>query len=168
MVRLLLLLGFLSVAAVVQTTLADLFVIGQARPDFLLALVVYLALSFDLREVLVPIWVLGIFRDAFSLGPIGMYALIFLVVGLLVSWVRAYAFRDSLLTVVATAVFAVAVCELFAAAALSVRYPMPPVGRILRQSLLSGIYSSIVVLLLPRVLARPCRWIGLGKMNYEL
>jgi|GEM_PF-3490973 len=163
MLRFLLVLGLLTIAVVIQTTLADLLAIGRAKPDFLLALVIYLALSFDLSKVLIPIWVLGISRDVFSFGPIGLYASIFIVLGLLVGYVRAYAARDRAPVVVATVVLAVMMCELSASAALSIRYAMPAAGRILGDSLLSGLYCSFVVLLLPRVLARPCKWAGLGR-----
>jgi len=163
MFRYLLLLFIITAAVVFQTTLADLLAVGRVRPDFLLALAIYLALSFDLREVLVPIWGLGVFRDVFSLGPVGLYASIFIVVGLIVSYVRAYAFHDRTLVVIATVVLAVMLCEVSAAAALSIRYPLPTVGSILRHALLSGLYCSVVVLLLPRLLVRPCKWMGLGR-----
>ena len=164
MIRLLLLLGLVAIAVVVQTTLADLLAIGETRPDFLLALAIYFALTFDLGEVLIPIWALGVFRDVFSLGPVGLHAFIFLGIGLLVSRVRAYAFSDNVVTVVVTVVLAVILSELSAGVALSVRYAVPATaGMTFRRCVVSGLYCSLIVFLFSRVLVRPCIWAGLEK-----
>ena len=164
MVRFLLLLGLLTVAVVVQTTLADLLAIGEAKPDFLLALAIYFALSFDLGEVLIPIWALGAARDVFSLGPVGLHAFIFLAIGLLVSRVRAYAFSDNVVTMVVTVVLAVILSELSAGLALSIKYAVPAAaGMTLRRCVVSGLYCSLIVFLFSRVLERPCIWAGLEK-----
>jgi rod shape-determining protein MreD len=166
MFRFLLLFLLLIAATAVQTTFADLAAIGGVKPDLLLALAIYLALSFELREALIPIWGLGLFRDVFSFGPVGLYAFIFLFVGLFVGCVRAYAYRDNVFVVIVTVVLAVALCELSAAAVLSWRYAMPSAGSVIRHSAASGLYCSCIVLLLPRLVSRPCKWLGLGR-SYE-
>jgi len=164
MIRFLLLLIILVAAVVAQTTLADLASIGPARPDLLIALAVYLALTFDLREVFVPIWGLGIFRDAFSQAPVGMYGLIFLGMGLLVSYIRQYALRDNPVVIMFVAAFAVVLCETAGLAVLSLKCGAPATSRMLTDSLFCGLYTSIVASLLPRFLGRPCTWMGLGRL----
>jgi len=163
MFRCLLALCFLTGVAVVQTSFADLAAIGPVRPDFILAVAVFLTLTFGLRQVFVLVWCLGILRDVYSAGPVGMYALVFLAVGLMVDYVRAYAFRDNPGIAFAAAFGAVMVCNLLAALVLSFQYTMPPSWQIIRESLLSGVYCAAIVLILPRVLGRPCRWLGLGR-----
>jgi len=150
--------------AVVQTTFADLAAIGSVKPDFILAVAIYLTLAFGLRQVFVLIWGLGILRDCFSFGPVGLYGVVFLAVGLMVDYVRAYAFRDNPGVVVVASVLAVTASNVLAALALSLRYAMPPAWQIIRESLLSGAYCAVIVLILPRLLARPCRWLGLGRL----
>jgi len=161
--RWLLLLMMLTAAVVVQTTLAGVLTVGRAKPDFILALAIFFALHFDLREVFIPIWTLGIFRDVFSLGPIGMYGLIFLVIAVIVGYVRAYAFRDNLLILIPTVVIAVVLCETAGHIALSVRYRGLSADGIFTGSLLIGLYTSLVLILLGRLLDLPCKWIGLGR-----
>jgi rod shape-determining protein MreD len=164
MIRFFLLIALLAIAVVVQTALADLAAVGEAKPDLLMALAIYFALTFDLGQVMIPIWALGAARDVFSIGPIGLYAFIFLAVGLMVSRVRAYAFSDNPVTVVVTVVIAVILSEFSAGVALSVRYAMPvAAGTIIGRGLISGLYCSLIVLLFSRVLARPCLWAGLRE-----
>jgi len=161
--RWLLFLIIIVAAVVFQTTLADLAAIGPAKPDVLIALVVFLAFSFDLREVFLPIWALGILRDAFSAGPVGLYGLIFLGIALIVSFVRQFAFRDSLVAVIVLTTGSVVLCEALALGVLSIKYSMPYARGIVARSLFSGVYTSAITLLLPVVLARPCRWMRLGR-----
>ena len=163
MIRWLLLLLIITAAAVVQTTLADLAAIGRATPDLTLALAVYFGLSYDLRDAFLPAWLLGLFRDAFSAGPVGMYGIIFLLLALLLGYVRTYAFHDKPgVTILATAL-ASAAASMAGLAMLSLLHPVPPAGHVLARSLLDGAYSAAAVFALPAVLDRPCRWIGLGK-----
>jgi len=161
--RWLLFLMIILAAGVIQTSLADLAAIGPAKPDLLIALVVFLAFQFDLHEVFLPIWALGIFRDVFSASPFGVYGLIFLGVGVFVSLVRQFAFRDSVVAVIALTTMSVALCETLALCVLSMKYRVPYRGSIVASALFSGIYSSAIALALPALLKRPCRWMSLGR-----
>ena len=165
MTRFLVLLLILTAAVVIQTTVADLASIGPARPDVVVALVVYLALTYELREVFAPIWGLGILRDSLSAAPMGLHGLVFLGIALLISYVRICIPREKppALLIVSTA--AVMLAEASVAFVLSVKYAMPAPDHILIGSLLSGIYTSAIVSVLPRFLHRPCRWIGMGRMQ---
>ncbi|HUW33030.1 MAG TPA: rod shape-determining protein MreD [Planctomycetota bacterium] len=165
MIRFLVLLLILAAAVVIQTTVADLASIGPARPDVVVALVVYLALTYELREVFVPIWGLGILRDAFSAAPMGLHGLVFLVIALLISYVRGYVPREKPPALVIVSAAAVMLSEASVAFVLAVKHATPTPSHILVGGLLSGIYTSAIVSILPRFLHRPCRWIGLGKMQ---
>ena len=167
MIRFLVLLLILVVAVVIQTTLADLASVGPARPDVVIALAVYLALAFELREVFVPIWALGILRDAFSAAPVGMHGLIFLGLGLLVGGIRHYVPRDNSVGIMFVAAAAVVLCETVAIGVLAIRYDVR-VGRdMLLTVLLNAAYTAALSAVLPRFLNRPCRWVGMGRAERE-
>ena len=167
MIRFLVLLLILVAAVVIQTTLADLASVGPARPDVVIALAVYLALAFELREVFIPIWAMGIMRDVFSAAPVGMHGLIFLGLGLLVSHIRHYVPRDNPIVMMFVAAVAVVLCETVAVGVLAMKYGAHVQSSVLVNTLLNAAYTAVVSAVLPRFLNRPCRWVGMGKIENQ-
>lgn len=90
-------LALLGIAALVaeMTVLNDLGVAG-ARLELLLLLACFGALfAQDRGQALWACWILGIIKDAGSIGPFGLHALLFLATGWIIVNVKQVIFRES-------------------------------------------------------------------------
>lgn len=87
--------GFLALLALwVQTCILPSFHIRGARPDILLILAVFLALYGEDDHWPVRYWLLGLLKDIFSAGPLGLHALLFAFIGSGVGLIRGEVFRE--------------------------------------------------------------------------
>jgi len=93
------LLGVAAAALVVEMTLlADLAWAG-ARPDLLVPIVVFAALfAPEPSHAFGMAWGIGLMRDLGTAGPLGQYALIYLVLAVSISSMRSFLFREHPLT----------------------------------------------------------------------
>ena len=82
-----------------EMTLLETYSFSGARAEALLALACLAALfARDTRQGLLASWVIGLFKDVGSSGPLGLHALLFLGAGWVVLQVRQVLFRENALT----------------------------------------------------------------------
>ena len=86
---------FVGAAAVLQTVWPAAVVTGQAKCPFLLSVVLYYALAYDLGIMLVAGLVAGFLQDALSNIPLGYSAVCFCAAGAVVSRFRALVSTES-------------------------------------------------------------------------
>lgn len=79
MIRLLLALG----VAIFQSTLLDVFSIGGVKPDLFLLLLFFFSLSLQADLAAILGFLLGLYQDALSGGPLGLKAFSFSLIGFL-------------------------------------------------------------------------------------
>ena len=96
--RLLLVLSVLLVGFFVHIWLAPWLEIGGVMPDLLLILVIHLSLSERFDRVFHLQWAIGLLRDLYSGGGIGLYAGAYLMAGIVLSRFREGFFADHFLT----------------------------------------------------------------------
>jgi rod shape-determining protein MreD len=84
-----------AAALVVETTLLSRVAWAGARPDLLMPAILYAALFFpDPSRAMGAAWGVGLLRDLGSAGPLGQYALIYLVVAVSIAGARSFLFRE--------------------------------------------------------------------------
>ena len=88
------------VTMVLQVGLGRLIGLGPQRimPDLLLLLAVVLAFRGPVDEVLLASWFLGLAKDLTSQAPLGMYALSFGLLALLITRLRGVLYGENMLT----------------------------------------------------------------------
>ncbi len=92
--------------AVLQSS--QLFPSAWARPDFLLALALFVAIMAPPAEAFIVIWMIGFVEDLLlGSGPLGVSALLFALVLLPVNMLREYLIVDRILTQLVIVVVAV-------------------------------------------------------------
>lgn len=92
-------LGFLALLSVwIQACLWSPWALAGVRPDVLFILSVFLALHGEEDEWPTRYWALGLLKDIFSSGPLGLHAASFTLVGVAVRKARSEIFRDHPLT----------------------------------------------------------------------
>lgn len=92
-------------ALTLQSTLAPRLELLGARPDWLLLLVVLVALYAPFRDAVVGAWIIGFGADLLTIERLGFLALCYTLVAMAISPVREAVFREQLATqVVVTAI----------------------------------------------------------------
>ena len=150
-------------ACLLQSVVAPRYLPGPFRPELLLLMAAFVAMRSPDGEALPLCWLLGLLRDVLSCGPLGAYALMYLIVGLLLPRLRAYLSPRSL---VAHALLGFAACltvEMVYLVADSVRLGIAPsaaaAGALFITSLATGCLTPVSFHVLERM--RP--WLGLRK-----
>lgn len=114
---------------VVEATLLSGLAWGGARPDLLLTIVLFAALFAPEPPVaLGTAWAAGLIRDLGSAGPLGQFALIYLVIAWTVVGCRPYLFREHPLTQAALGAAGAIVAGLASAACTSAFTGGVPLG----------------------------------------
>jgi len=85
---------FAFLAATLQTSLFTPFALAGAKPDLLLTLAIFLALYGDEEEWPLRFWLLGLFKDVLSVGPLGLHAFTFAIAAIAAGKLRREIFRD--------------------------------------------------------------------------
>ncbi len=85
------------VALALQLTVIHLSRIAGAAPDLLFLVAAYLAFHLRIEDLLVPIWILGLVKDCASVAEFGAFGFLFTLSGVLLSLLKDFLFRDSLL-----------------------------------------------------------------------
>ena len=83
-----------AVLALIQTTLLGEAEILGARPDLLLIVVILCSIRTDWRSACLLGWSVGMVKDLFSGTPFGAYALLYMVAGLICSYVAESTFIE--------------------------------------------------------------------------
>ncbi|MDP6114074.1 MAG: rod shape-determining protein MreD [Planctomycetota bacterium] len=85
---------FIFLGLLLQTSVFGFLPILGARPDLLMALLVFLALYSDDGAWPLRYWFVGLGKDICSAGPPGLYALTFMLVGILIHRMRKDIYRE--------------------------------------------------------------------------
>ena len=81
-----------------QSTLAPRFEFWGGRPDWLLVVVVFLAMNGRMPDAAVGAWLIGAGADLMTIERIGLMSLSYLVVAMFVASMRDFLFRSSWIT----------------------------------------------------------------------
>lgn len=86
-----------------QSAVVPLVAVHTIEPDLMMIVAIYYALTARSRDALLACWTIGLVIDLASLsyrcnGNVGLHALSLGLMGLLIIKVRAYTFRESVLT----------------------------------------------------------------------
>ena len=85
----------------IQSTSFDFIKLFGVKPDILLLITIFAALSFDKRDVLICSVTAGIIKDITSLAVLGSYTLSFLLIGLFLNAHQNKFYREKPLTQIA-------------------------------------------------------------------
>jgi len=150
-------------ACLLQSVVAPRYLPGPFRPELLLLMAAFVAMRGPDDEALPVCWLLGLLRDVLSCGPLGAYALMYLLIGLLLPRLRASLNPRSLVTHGLLGFAACLVVETLYLVADSVRLGIAPpaaaAGALFITSLATGCLTPISFHVLERM--RP--WLGLRK-----
>jgi len=137
-----------------MTLLADVAWAG-ARPDLLVSLVAFAALfAAEPSPALASAWALGLLRDLATAGPLGQYALIYLVIGWTITGLRPVLFREHPFTQAAVGGIAAGIAGLASAACTSAFTGGVPLGMCLVRSGSSAAVTALLAPFLITLLAR--------------
>lgn len=140
-----------------QTLLEDLAWHG-GRLELLLLIAGFAALfARDRRQALLCCWIVGLTKDAGSVGPMGLHALLFLGVGWAFTALRSAVFRDSVLTQAGLVAAATAAVGLASATAVSLTAGAIPAGVWLGRILVSTLVTAGLAPVVIHALALPAR-----------
>ena len=145
-----------GVAALVleMTLLADAGWAGS-RPDLLVATVTFAALfSAEPSQALGSAWALGLLRDLATAGPLGQYALIYLVIGWTIAGLRPVLFREHPFTQAAVGGIAAGLAGVASAACTSAFAGGVPLGLCLARSGASAAATALLAPVVITLLAR--------------
>ena len=105
-----LILAWLIVAPSAQSSVLPHVAVGHAVPDLLLLLALSVGFTVKKPDVFAAAWLIGLVRDVYSQHPLGLHALAYVMVSVVVCRLRAEFFCDHMATrMVVTAIASVAV-----------------------------------------------------------
>lgn len=84
--------------SLIQTTLLAYISVLGIQPDLFIIFLVYVSLNSDLEGAFYANWMTGLAKDLFSEGPFGLSAIMFVVVGYLISMTKDNIFRNNVTT----------------------------------------------------------------------
>jgi rod shape-determining protein MreD len=126
-----------------ELTLLDRWALKGSRPETLLSLACFAALfARDSSQGLLASWLIGLVKDAGSVGPLGLHALLFLGAGAVVLQIRQVLFRESPLTQLCVAFIAACWVNLVVAIVVSLSVGGIPLGVIVGKTLLSALLTA--------------------------
>ena len=80
----------LLLAALAGSTLLPRWLPPEMRPDMFLMMALFAAMRAERHEAPALAWAAGLAKDLLSAGPLGEYALLYLLLGVLVLWLRGF------------------------------------------------------------------------------
>ncbi len=149
------LLAVAAAALIVETTLLADVAWAGARPDLLVAVVAFAALfAPEPAGALGMAWAVGLMRDLATAGPLGQYALIYLVIGWSISGLRPLLFREHPLTQAAVGGIAAGIAGLASAACTSAFTGGIPLGLCLARAGASALATAVLAPIAITLLSR--------------
>ncbi|OHB76038.1 MAG: rod shape-determining protein MreD [Planctomycetes bacterium RBG_16_59_8] len=147
-----------TVVFVLQWTVGEHFSIHDVAPDLLFCLAVSVAMAGERnRSTMLVCWFLGLLKDTGSSGPMGCYAILFLLMAVAVDLGRALLFREDMLVQAAFAFVASFLCNIGYLLVLVIRLPMPSIGEALTRSLLMSFLTASAMPLFTLIFSRLIR-----------
>lgn len=149
-------LALLAAAALAaELTVLETWSVAGARPEALLCLAGFAALfAQDTRQGLLSTWCLGLLKDASSAGPLGLYALLFVLCGWIVLQARQVLFRESPVTLIGVAFCSALGVGLLGACFVGAGAGRLPLSLVLGRSFLSALLTAGLALPLHVALLR--------------
>ena len=149
------LLAVAAAALVLEMTLLSDMAWAGARPDLLVPIVAFAALfAADPSGALGSAWAIGLMRDLGTAGPLGQFALIYLVIAWSISGLRPLLFREHPLTQAAVGGVAAAAAGLASAACTAAFAGGLPLGlcfaRTGASALATALLAPVAITLLSR------------------
>lgn len=89
---------FVVLLGLIQNSFLRIVSVEGIRPDLLLLFTLYLGLYGRREDVVVGSWLAGLCKDLLTMGHIGVFALLFLLLGILLVTTREALFREHPLT----------------------------------------------------------------------
>ena len=143
------------VAVLLQIVVAPNIALFSAQPNFMLAYVLVVAIVRPLDAGPVLPFVLGLLCDLLGTGPVGGYALLFVIVSFIASRAFSVLDNDTLfmpLTILAVATFATEM--LYGALLIALGMAVSPVDAFLYRALPCTLYDCVVGLVFYPIIAR--------------
>jgi rod shape-determining protein MreD len=160
---------FLAAALLVlQSTVAPRLEVLGARPDWVLVVVVFLAMHAASREGIIASWMIGLCADLMTLERLGFLAVSYGLVAMAVASVRDYLFRRRAMTQFVTTLVACLMVRLAWTVYVRVLYD-PGEGVLMSLGvdvLLASVYTALWAPIVHPVLLRLSRAIGLPQPRY--
>lgn len=150
----------LLMSSVLGTTLAAQVPPRELRPDLFFVFAVIAAATVPSERALVWVWAAGLAKDIFSVGPVGLHALLFLGAGLVVLRVRSYAYIEAPLAMFLLTGALAGGCEFIYATALFVQQPQVVLGSALARTLLQAFATGLMAALVWRLAEKRLRHLG--------
>jgi len=149
------LLAFAAAALVLELTLLAHWAWAGARPDLLVPLVAFAALfAAEPSRALGSAWAIGLMRDLGTAGPLGQYALIYLVIAWSISSLRSLLFREHPLTQAAVGGVAAAIAGLASAACTAAFAGGIPLGLVFARTFSSALVTALLAPVAVTLLSR--------------
>jgi rod shape-determining protein MreD len=149
------LLAVAGAALVVEMTLLSDLAWAGARPDLLVPIVVFAALfAPESSPALGIAWAVGLMRDLGTAGPLGQFALIYLVIGWTIAACRPFLFREHPLTQAAVGAAGAAAAGLASAACTSAFAGGVPLALCLTRTAASALATALLAPVAVTLLSR--------------
>lgn len=81
-------------ASLIQSALCQHLSPWTIRPDLFIIFVTFFSLKFDTKQASLPIFFVGITKDVFSAGPLGLNAFLFIICGFFISLIKDRIFKE--------------------------------------------------------------------------
>lgn len=154
-------LVLLALFSLLGSVVVPRYVPDSFRPDFFIMSVLFLALQAPRHELLQLCWCTGFAKDLLSGGPLGTYALLYLVAGAVVMRLRFSPFVRLIVGRIALGALAFFLTEIASIGVVALRAHVLPsagaVGILVSASLVTGVVTPVCLGLLDRLKA----WLGI-------
>ncbi|MCF6159470.1 MAG: rod shape-determining protein MreD [wastewater metagenome] len=128
-----------------QSTMMHWIAIGSAVPDLYFPLVIYYSFITDMKRNAIINWIIGLSKDLFSEGSLGINSIFFVAIGILIWSIRGVVFRGHIITqILVTFIFSILYNMLYAtyiAISFHSLHLLPTVWKIL----ICSLYTAMIV-----------------------
>ncbi len=145
--------------SLIQTTLLPYINFLSIQPDLYIIFLVYVSLNTDLERAFHANWGIGLAKDFFIEGPLGLNAIIFIFMGYLISVIKDNIFRKHLTTQILVTLTISIIYNLLYLFMLSISLASANLLTSVWKSPIIAIYNSLIVI--------PVFWL-FNKLYYSL
>ncbi len=131
--------------SLIQTTLLPYINFLGIQPDLYIIFLVYVSLNTDLERAFHANWAIGLAKDFFIEGPLGLNAIIFILMGYLISIIKDNIFRKHLTTQILVTLTISIIYNLLYLFMLSISLASANLLTTIWKSPIIAIYNSLIV-----------------------
>lgn len=131
--------------SLIQTTLLPYISFLGIQPDLFIIFLVYISLNTDLERAFHANWAIGLAKDFFVEGPLGLNAIIFIIMGYLISMIKDNIFRRHLTTQILVTLTISIIYDLSYLFMLSISLASTNILTMVWKSPIIAIYNSLIV-----------------------